>query len=114
MIVGSVTPVVAIMTRAMRENQPVEGEMVGHEEYSSEDPPHLSDLGKVVRAARRATKDFNHVKDVPGGKGSFAPLETGESVMSDWEGPGIPPEEFEPEGRKKGEREENHMSYGPI
>lgn len=50
------------MTRAMRNNRYVEGETIGQENYSSEDPPHLSDLERVIQTARRATKDLkNHV-----------------------------------------------------
>ena len=62
MIVGSIASAVAVMTRAMRGNHPVEGAKVGHEEYYSEDPPHLSDLERVVRIARNLK---NHAEDGP-------------------------------------------------
>ena len=71
MIVGSIASAVAVMTRAMRGNHPVEGAKVGHEEYYSEDPPHLSDLERVVRIARnlkkscrgRSGKEFQYVNE---------------------------------------------------
>ncbi len=70
---GSVNPVVVLIARVLRKKQPVEREMVGHEEYSSKEPPHLSNFGKVVKAAKKAAKDSkNHAKDVPLGEKGHA------------------------------------------
>lgn len=48
----------AVTTRAMRGNVPVENELDGQEEYSSDDeePPHFPDLEKIASVARQATK----------------------------------------------------------
>ena len=97
-----VHPALAVVTRAMKDKQPVEEEGSEGEGSSFEDPPPLSDLGKVVRAAKRAAKDLkNQAKNSP--EVLIVP-DTEESVNCDWGGPGIPVEEFDPDERKKVEK----------
>ena len=73
-----------------------------HEECSSEELPHLSDLDEVVKAAGMVTNEANRqVEASPREKEEFEPSESEGSVMGEWEGPGIPLEEFGPELMEK-------------
>ena len=49
-------PALAVTTRAMRGKIQAEKDVEGQEEYSLDDAPHLLDLERVARTARRATK----------------------------------------------------------
>lgn len=83
------------MTRAMRDNQQVELEPVVHDECSSEELPHLSDLDEVARTAGRVINEAKkQVEAGPRERKKFEPSESEGSVMGEWEGPGIPLGEF--------------------
>jgi hypothetical protein len=76
-VVGSIIPAVAVMTRAMRGNQQVELEPDVHEECSLEELPRLSDLEEVVRVAGRASNEAKERVEVgPDEKGEFEPFES--------------------------------------
>jgi hypothetical protein len=51
-------PVLAITTRTMRGNIQVEKDVELHEEYPSDEDHHLSDLERVAKTTRKATKDL--------------------------------------------------------
>lgn len=87
------------MTKTMSGNQQMEEDTLVQEECSSEDPPHLSELKWVVQTAKMEAKDLknHHPKARPIKREKFVPLDFKESVLEEWEWPGIPPEEFEPE-----------------
>ena len=81
-------PALAVTTRAMRENV--------QEEYSSDEGHNLSELDRVARIARRATRKLeeenvilqdrerpNVIHDLEG------------SMMGEWEGPRTPLDEFD-------------------
>ena len=102
-------PTVAVMTRAMRSNQPAELESSVHDECSSEELPHLSDLDEVVKATGMVTNEAKRQVELNlREKEEFEPSESEGSVMGEWEGPGIPLEKFGPELMEK---EENGKSY---
>ena len=95
-------PALAVVKRAMRNKQPMEKEGSEVGGISFEEPPQLSDLGRVVRAARRAATELkNKAKNSP--EVLMVP-ESQESVSGDWKGPRIPLEKSDPEERKKVEK----------
>ena len=51
-------PALAVTTKAMRENTPLEVGVEGQEEYSSDEGLNLSELDKVACVARRVTKEI--------------------------------------------------------
>ena len=91
-------PALAVTTRAMRGNAPIENELDGQGDYSSDDVerPQFQELEKVASAARQATKALvreNEVLDDVEGPNVIHDLEG--SDVGQWEGPGISVEEFE-------------------
>ena len=91
-------PALAVTTRAMRVNTLAVNELEGQNEYSSVvvEPPHFPDLKKVANAARQATKVSarkNEILDDREGSNVIHDLDGRD--MDQWEGPGIPLDEFE-------------------
>lgn len=50
----------------------------------------------------------DHAKVRPIERVGFVPRDSEGSVGGEWKGPGIPPDEFEPEQRRKGEKGESY------
>ena len=86
----------AITTRAIREKTPLDVGVDGQEEYSSDEGPSLSELDRVAKVARKATRELekekvilrdmerpNVIHDLEG------------SEMEQWEGPEISLEDFD-------------------
>ena len=89
-------PALAVTTRAMRGKTPLEVGVEGQEEGSSEEGPNLSELDRVARVARRATRESekeNVILHDREGPNVIHDLEGSE--MEEWEGPGIPLDEFD-------------------
>lgn len=101
--VGLEATAMAVMRRAMRESQQVRKEGIGQSKCSSEEPPNLSKLERVARAARRAVRSLgNRVED---GQGELEELVTHgseSSVRGEWKGPRIPREEPAMESKENG------------
>ena len=83
-------PALAVTTRVMRGNLQAESEMEGQKECSSDEAPHLSDLERIARTARRTAKALERENEIqqdrersPNGCDREA------SEMGEWEGPGI-------------------------
>ena len=51
-------PILAVTTRAMRGKTPLEVGVEGQEEYFLDEDPNLSELDRVARVARRATREL--------------------------------------------------------
>ena len=92
----------AVITRARRGKTPLEVGIEGQEEYSSDEVPNLSELDRVARVARRATRELEkenvilHDRERPN---VIHDLEGSE--MGEWERPGIPLDEFDGVGNAK-------------
>lgn len=70
--------------------------MNGQEEYSSDEAPHLSDLERIARTARRTTKALERENKILYDRERPTIIHDVEaSEMGEWEGPGIPLEEFD-------------------
>lgn len=90
-------PALAVTTRAMKGSAPAEEELEGQENYSSDDVerPQFQDLEKVANAARQATKAWAQENEILDGKRRHNVIQDLEgSSMGQWEGPGIPIDEF--------------------
>ena len=95
-------PALAVTTRAMRGNMPIEVEVEEEEENSLGDVPYFSDLENVDREARKTTKALERENEILQDKerlNVFHDLDG--SDVGDWEGPGIPVDEFDSVRRLK-------------
>ena len=89
------TPALAMTTRAMRGNMPVEIKVEEQEDNPLGDVPYFSDLQKVAREARKAIRAMereNEIHDLDG------------RDVGKWEGTGIPLDEFDSVRRRKAYR----------
>ena len=89
-------PALVVTTRAMRQNLQAEKDVEKQEEYSSNEAPHLSDLEKVARTARRATMALHVQNEIlqDGGRPNVIHDLEG-SEMGEWEGRRILLDEFD-------------------
>ncbi|OAE28667.1 hypothetical protein AXG93_2865s1090 [Marchantia polymorpha subsp. ruderalis] len=89
-------PALAVTTRAMHRKMQTEKNEDEQGETSSEEPPHLSDLERVARRARRITRaeekrdEVLHDAEVPP-----VTQDSESNEPREWEGPGIPMKEWE-------------------
>ena len=89
-------PAFAVTTRAMRSNLQAEREMEGQEECSSDEASHFLDLEGIARTAWRTTEALERENVIIQDRERPPSVHEGEgSEMGEWEGPGIPKEEFE-------------------
>ena len=108
-------PALAVTTRAMRGKTPLEIGVEGQEEYSSDEGPNLSELDRVARLARRATRELenknmilydrerpNVIHDLEG------------SEMGKWEGPEVPLDEFDGVGNAKVEKSSDYDLWADL
>ena len=91
-------PAMAVTTRAMRGSAPIEDELDGQENHSSDnvERPQFQELGKVASMARQATRAVareNEILDEEGGQPLVQDLK--DSDIDQWEGPKIPMDDVE-------------------
>ena len=95
-------PALAIITRAMRGNMPIEMEVEEDEENPLVDVPYFSDLENVAREARKATKALEMKNEIVHDRErSNVVHDLDDSDVGDWEGLGIPVDEFDSVRRPK-------------
>ena len=95
-------PALAVTTKARKGKAPMELGIEGQEEYSSDEAPNISELDRVTKVARRATRELerenvifhdrersNIIHDLEG------------SEMREWKGPKILLDEFDGVGNAK-------------
>jgi hypothetical protein len=115
---GEVTheaPALAVTTRAMRGNIEVEKDVVGHEEYSSDEGPNLSDLDRVARVARRATRELEKENEIVQDRERPNVIhDLHGSEMGEWEGPSIPLDEFDRVGKTKVDKPEGYDLWADL
>ena len=91
-------PPLVVTTRAMRGNAQAEEELDGEENHSSDDVerPQFQELEKVVNAARHATRAVARESEILNDEGGHNVIHDLEgSDMGQWEGPGVPVDDFE-------------------
>ena len=102
-------PALAVTTRAKRGNFQVEKDVKGQEEYSSDEAPHLSDLDRVARTARRATKALEVENEILQDRERPNVIHDLEgSEMGEWEGPSIPLDEYDGVRRAKADKPDGY------
>ena len=108
-------PALAVTTRARRRKAPLEVGVEGQEEYSSDEAPNLSELDRVARVARSATRELErenvilHDRERPN---DIHDLEGSE--MGEWEGPRIPLNEFDGVGNAKVEKSSGYDLWADL
>ena len=108
-------PTLAVTIRAMRGKTPVEVGVEGQKEYSSDEGPNIFELDRVARVARRATRELkkenvilhdrersNVIHDLDG------------SDMGEWEGPGVPLDEFDGVDNAKVEKSSGYDLWADL
>ena len=102
-------PTLAVTTRAMRGNLQAEREVEGQEEFSLNEAPNLSDLERIARTARRTAKALKRENEILQDRERPPSVHKGKaSEMGEWEGPGIPKEEFNRVRKAMTERREGY------
>ena len=101
----------------MRDNTLVENELEAEDEYSSYDvePPHFPNLEKVANAARQTTKALareNEILDDMERLNVIHDLDG--SDMDQWEGPGIPFDEFEAMRKPRVEKADGYDMWADL
>ena len=104
-VVTQEAPALVVITRARKRKVPMEIKIERQEEYSSDEAPNLPELDRLVKVARRATRELereniilhdrersNIIHDLDGSK------------MGECEGPKIPLDEFDDVGNTKIEK----------
>ena len=105
----------AVTTRAMRGKTPLEVGVEGQEEYSSDEGPNLSELDRVARIARRATRELEkenvifHDRERPNVIHNLVG-----SNMGEWKGPGIPLDEFDGVGNARVEKSSGYDLWADL
>lgn len=95
----------AVTTRAMRGNVPIEVEAEEDEENSLGDIPYFSELDNVVREASKVTKALERESEIIHDRHrSNVVHDLDGSDVGEWEGPGIPEDEFDSVRRPKADR----------
>ena len=95
----------AVTTRAMRGDAPLEVGIEGQEEYYLDEGLNIPELDKVARVSRKVTKEIEkenvilHDRERPNVVHDLEGSDVGE-----WEGPGIPLDEFDGVGSTKVEK----------
>ena len=93
-------PALVVTTRAMRGNVQAEKDIEGQEEYSSDEGPNLSDLDRITRVARKATRELKKENVILQDKKRPNVIHNLEgSEMGRWEGPKIPLDKFDGVGK---------------
>ena len=108
-------PALAVTTRARRGKDPLEVGVEGQKEYSSDKAPNLSELDRVDRVARSATRKLEmenvilHDRKRPN---IIHDLEGNE--MGEWEGPRISLDEFHDVGNGKVEKSSGYDLWADL
>ena len=107
-------PALAVTTRAMRGNAPLEVKEEEEEEEMGE-IPYLSDLENITREARKATKALERENKIFHERERSNVIHDLEgSDIGDWEGPGIPVEEFDSVRRPKADRVDGYDLWADL
>ena len=114
-VVTQEAPALAVTTRTRKGKAPMELEIEGQDEYSSDEAPNLSELDRVAKVARRATRELgkenvilhdrersNIIHDLEG------------SEMGEWKGPKIPLDEFDGVGNTKIEKTSGYDLWADL
>ena len=108
-------PALAVTTRARKWKAPLEVDVEGQEEYSSDEAPNLSELDRVARVARRAIRELErknvilHDRERPN---IIHDLEGSE--MGEWGGPKFFLHEFDGIGNAKVEKASGYDLWADL
>ena len=105
----------AVTTRAMRGNAPLEVEEEEKEENPLGEIPYFLDLENVTREARKATKALERKNEIVHERDwSNVVHDLDGSDVGEWEGPGIPIKEFDSVRRPKADRVDGYDLWADL
>ena len=108
-------PALAVTTRAMRGNAPLEVKEEEEEEEEMGKIPYFSDLENITREARKATKALERENKIVHERERSNVIHDLEGIdIGDWEGPSIPIEEFDSVRRPKADRVDGYDLWADL
>ena len=108
-------PALAVTTRAMRGNVPIEVEEEEDEENPLGEVPYFSDLENVAREARKTTKVLERKNEIVHNRErSNVVHDLDGSDVGDWEGPDIPVDEFDSVRRPKANKVDGYDLWDDL
>ena len=108
-------PALIVTTRAMRGNLQTKKDVEEQEEYSSDEAPHLSDLERIARTARIATKALEVENEILQDRERPNIVHNLEgSEMGEWKGPRILLDEFDGVRREKKDKPNRYVLWANL
>ena len=108
-------PALAVTTRTMRDNAPLEIKEEEEEKNPLWETPYFLDLDNVTREARKATKALERESEIVHERERSNVIhDLDGSDVGEWEGPDIPIEEFDSIRRPKADKIDGYDLYADL